>query len=39
VGREPATLRLSVATLLAPTESAEQEAEVRNEFATIPKPA
>ena len=38
-GREPATLRLSVATLLASTESAEQEAEVRNEFASTPKPA
>ena len=35
-GRDPATLRLSVTTLLAPTESAEQEARVRQEFASIP---
>ncbi|HKV22760.1 MAG TPA: LLM class F420-dependent oxidoreductase, partial [Mycobacterium sp.] len=34
--RDPATLRLSVTTLLAPTESSEQEAEVRAEFASIP---
>jgi probable F420-dependent oxidoreductase len=37
VGRDPATLRLSVTTLLAPTESAEQEAQVRREFASIPE--
>lgn len=36
-GRDPATLRLSVTTLLAPTESAEQEAQVRGEFASIPE--
>lgn len=36
-GRDPATLRLSVTTLLAPTESAEQEARVRQEFASIPE--
>jgi probable F420-dependent oxidoreductase len=36
-GRDPATLRLSVTTLLAPTESAEQEAQVRGEFASIPQ--
>lgn len=35
-GRDPATLRLSVTTLLAPTESAEQETQVRGEFASIP---
>ncbi len=35
--RDPATLRLSVTTLLAPTESAEQEARVRQEFASIPE--
>ena len=37
VGRDPATLRLSVTTLLAPTESAEQEAQVREDFASIPE--
>ena len=36
-GRDPATLSLSVTTLLAPTESAEQEARVRHEFASIPE--
>lgn len=36
-GRDPATLRLSVTTLLAPTESAQQEAEIRNEFSSIPE--
>jgi alkanesulfonate monooxygenase SsuD/methylene tetrahydromethanopterin reductase-like flavin-dependent oxidoreductase (luciferase family) len=36
-GRDPATLRLSVTTLLAPTESAEQEARVRQEFSSIPE--
>lgn len=36
-GRDPATLRLSVTALLAPTESAEQEARVRAEFASIPE--
>jgi probable F420-dependent oxidoreductase len=35
--RDPATLRLSVTTLLAPTESADQEARVRHEFASIPE--
>ncbi len=37
VGRDPATLRLSVTTLLAPTDSAEQEEQVRREFASIPE--
>jgi probable F420-dependent oxidoreductase len=37
VGRDPATLRLSVTTLLAPTESAEREAQIRREFASIPE--
>jgi alkanesulfonate monooxygenase SsuD/methylene tetrahydromethanopterin reductase-like flavin-dependent oxidoreductase (luciferase family) len=37
VGRDPATLRLSVTTLLAPTESAEREAQARREFASIPE--
>jgi probable F420-dependent oxidoreductase len=36
VGRDPASLRLSVTTLLAPTDSAEREAQVRAEFASIP---
>jgi hypothetical protein len=36
-GRDSKTLRLSVPTLLAPTESAEQEAQVRREFASIPE--
>lgn len=36
-GRDPATLRLSVTVLLAPTDSAEQEARVRAEFASIPE--
>jgi probable F420-dependent oxidoreductase len=35
--RDPATLRFSVTTLLAPTESAEQEARVRREFGSIPE--
>jgi len=36
-GRDPDTLRLSVTLLLAPTESDEQEAGVRAEFASIPE--
>lgn len=35
-GRDPETLRLSVTVLLAPTGSAEQEARLRTEFASIP---
>ena len=37
VGRDPATLRLSLTALLAPTDSAEQEAEIREEFSSIPE--
>jgi probable F420-dependent oxidoreductase len=36
-GRDPDTLRLSVTVLLAPTESGEQEARIRAEFASIPE--
>lgn len=36
-GRDPATLRLSVTTLLAPTDSAERQAQVRRQFASIPE--
>jgi alkanesulfonate monooxygenase SsuD/methylene tetrahydromethanopterin reductase-like flavin-dependent oxidoreductase (luciferase family) len=36
-GREPETLRLSVTVLLAPTDSADQEARIRAEFASIPE--
>ncbi|MHA7652998.1 LLM class flavin-dependent oxidoreductase [Mycobacterium sp. ML4] len=36
-GRDPQTLRLSVTVLLAPTDSAEQEARIRAEFASIPE--
>lgn len=36
-GRDPETLRLSVTVLLAPTESAAQEARIRAEFASIPE--
>jgi len=36
VGRDPDTLRLSVTLLLAPTGSAEDEARIRAEFASIP---
>ena len=36
VGRDPASLRLSVTTLLAPTDSDVREAQVRTEFASIP---
>jgi probable F420-dependent oxidoreductase len=36
VGRDPDTLRLSVTLLLAPTDSAEDEARIRAEFASIP---
>ncbi len=36
-GRDPETLRLSVMLLLAPTESGEQEARIRAEFASIPE--
>jgi alkanesulfonate monooxygenase SsuD/methylene tetrahydromethanopterin reductase-like flavin-dependent oxidoreductase (luciferase family) len=35
--RDPQTLRISVTVLLAPTESAEQEARIRAEFASIPE--
>ncbi len=35
-GRDPQTLRLSVTVLLAPTDSDEQEARIRAEFASIP---
>jgi len=35
-GRDPATLRMSVTVLPAPTGSAEQEARIRSEFASIP---
>jgi probable F420-dependent oxidoreductase len=37
VGRDPDTLRLSVTVLLAPTHSAEQESQIRAEFASIPE--
>jgi len=37
VERDPATLRLSLTALLAPTDSAEQEAEIREEFSSIPE--
>lgn len=36
-GRDPDTLRLSVTLLLAPTNSAEQETQIRAEFASIPE--
>ncbi|KQH75649.1 oxidoreductase [Mycobacterium gordonae] len=36
-GRDPATLRMSVTVLLAPTDSAEEEARLRTEFASIPE--
>lgn len=36
-GRDPATLRTSVTALLAPTHSAEEEARIRAEFASIPE--
>ena len=36
-GRDPDTLRLSVTALLAPTQSGEQEARIRTEFASIPE--
>jgi probable F420-dependent oxidoreductase len=36
VGRNPATLRLSLTAVLAPTESAEQEAQIREQFSSIP---
>lgn len=35
--RDPATLRTSVTLLLAPTDSTEQEARIRAEFASIPE--
>lgn len=35
--RDPASLRLSVTLLLAPTDSAEQAARIRTEFASIPE--
>lgn len=35
--RDPETLRLSVTVLLAPTDSADQEARIRAEFASIPE--
>jgi len=37
VGRDPATLRLSVTALLAPTESPEHTLRMRREFASIPE--
>ena len=36
-GRDPDTLRKSVTVLLAPTHSAEEEARIRAEFASIPE--
>ncbi|CAM4459500.1 Phthiodiolone/phenolphthiodiolone dimycocerosates ketoreductase [Mycobacterium basiliense] len=36
VGRDPDTLRLSLTAVLAPTRSAAQEAEVREQFSSIP---
>lgn len=36
-GRDPATLRMSVTALLAPTESAAAEERIRAEFASIPE--
>lgn len=36
-GRDPATLCMSVTVLLAPTDSAEEEARIRTEFASIPE--
>ncbi|HEY4795750.1 MAG TPA: LLM class flavin-dependent oxidoreductase [Mycobacterium sp.] len=36
VERDPSTLRLSLMSLLAPTESAEQEAQIRAEFSGVP---
>jgi probable F420-dependent oxidoreductase len=36
VERDPSTLRLSLMSLLAPTESAEQEARIRAEFSGVP---
>jgi probable F420-dependent oxidoreductase len=36
VGRDPSTLRLSLMSLLAPTESAEQEARIRAQFSGVP---
>lgn len=36
-GRDPETLQLSVTVLLAPTDSTEQEARIRAEFASIPE--
>jgi probable F420-dependent oxidoreductase len=35
-GRDPATLQLSLTVLLAPTESAEQQGQIRAEFSSIP---
>ena len=36
VGRDPATLRLSLTAVLAPTQSAKQEAQIREQFSSIP---
>jgi probable F420-dependent oxidoreductase len=36
VDRDPSTLRFSLTALLAPTDSAEQEAHIRAEFSAIP---
>jgi probable F420-dependent oxidoreductase len=36
VGRDPATLRLSLTAVLAPTESAEHQERIRAEFSSIP---
>jgi alkanesulfonate monooxygenase SsuD/methylene tetrahydromethanopterin reductase-like flavin-dependent oxidoreductase (luciferase family) len=38
VERDPSTLRFSLTALLAPTHSAEQEAQIRAEFSAIPDP-
>jgi probable F420-dependent oxidoreductase len=36
-GRDPATLRLSLTALLAPTESTDEKARIRAEFSSIPE--
>lgn len=36
-GRDPATLRLSLTALLAPTESADEESQIRAKFSSIPE--
>ena len=37
IERDPSTLRFSLTALLAPTDSAEQEAAIREEFSAIPE--